>query len=68
VYFLKYKLDVFEVFKKWLAQVVNVLGQKLKYLKSDNGGKYYDDRFEEFCASQIIQRAKTVLKNPHQTE
>ena len=68
MYFLKYKLDVFEVFKKWLAQVVNVLGRKLKYLKSDNGGKYCDGRFEEFCASQIIQRAKTVLKIPHQTE
>jgi len=39
VYFLKYKSDVFEVFKKWLAQVENESGWKLKCLKSKNGGE-----------------------------
>jgi len=51
IYFLKHKLDVFDVFKKLLAQVKNEPGQKLKCLKSDNGGEYCDGRFEEFCAS-----------------
>ena len=63
---MKHKLDVFDVFKKWLAQVENESGRKLKCLKSDIGNKYYDDRFEEFCASQGIPRVKTVLRNPHQ--
>jgi len=35
VYFLKHKSDVFEVFKKWLAQVENKSSQMLKWLKSD---------------------------------
>ena len=41
VYFLKHKSDVFVVLKKWLAQVKNEPG-KLKCLKSDNRGEYYD--------------------------
>jgi len=63
---LKHKSDVFDMFKKWLAQVKNELGQKLKYMKSNNGSEYYDGRFEEFCASQKIRRVKTALGNPHQ--
>jgi len=63
---LKHKSDVFDVFKKWLAQVENESGQKLKCLKSDNGGEYYDGRFEELCASRGIRNVKTVPKNPHQ--
>ena len=49
---MKHKLDVFDVFKKWLAQVENEIGLKLEYLKSDNGGEYYDDRFEELCMNR----------------
>jgi len=37
IYFLKYKSDVFDVSKKWLAQVENETCQKLKCLKPDNG-------------------------------
>ena len=66
IYFLKDKSDVFDVFKKWLAQVENESGQKLKCLKSDNRGEYYDVKFEEFYASRGIYRVKTVPENPHQ--
>jgi len=65
IYFLKHKLDVFNVFKKWLAQVENETGRKLKCLKSDIGGEYCDGRFGEFCVSQGIRRVKMVLGNPH---
>jgi len=68
VYFLKHKSNVFEVFKKWLAQFENESGQKLKCLKSDNGVVYYDVKFEEFCTSQGVRRAKMVLGNSHQNE
>ena len=40
IYFLKEKSEMFDVFKKWLAQVENEIGLKLKCLKSDNGGEY----------------------------
>jgi len=54
VNFLKHKLDTFEVFKKWLAQVENESGRKLKCLKFDNEGEYHDGKFEEFCISREI--------------
>ena len=41
VYFLKRKSDVFDIFKKWCACVETEIGNKLKCLKSDNGGEYY---------------------------
>ena len=53
-YFLKYKSDVFEVFKKWLAQVENESSRELKCLKFDNEGEYCDGKFEEFCTSHEI--------------
>ena len=40
VYFLKHKLDVFETFKKWKAEVENHTGFKIKCLRSGNGGEY----------------------------
>ena len=35
-------------------------------MKFDNGGEYYDCRFEEFCVSQGIRKVKIVPRNPHQ--
>ena len=40
VYFLKHKLDVFETFKKWKAEIENQTGLKVKCLRSDNRGEY----------------------------
>ena len=57
---------MFDAFKKLLAQVENESGRKLKYLKSNNGGEYCDDKFEEFYTS--LRRVRTVLGNPHQNE
>jgi len=37
IYFLKQKSKVIDVFKKWLAQVENKTGLKLKCLKSNMG-------------------------------
>ena len=47
IYFLKHKSNVFDVFKKWLAQVENESGRKLKFLKSDNEDEYCNGRFED---------------------
>ena len=54
------------MFKKWLAQVENETGLKLKCLKSDNYSEYCDGRFEEFCANRRIRRVKTVSENLRQ--
>ena len=50
---------------KWLAQVKNGTGLKLKCLKLDNKGEYSDSRFKEFCVNRGIKRVKTISRNPH---
>ena len=37
IYFIKHKFDVFDIFKKWKAQVENQTGRKIKYHRTDNG-------------------------------
>ena len=64
VYFLKNKFDVFKTFKKWNAMVEIETSLKVKYLRSDNGGKYIDGRFSEYCAAQGIRMEKTILETP----
>ena len=49
VYCIK-KIDVFDTFKKWKALFENETGDKLKCLKSDNGGKYYKKEFNSYCS------------------
>src|SRR5436190_10643897 len=66
VYFMREKFEVFEKFKEWKAEVKNQTGRKIKYLRSDNGGEYRDNRFIEFCKQQGITRHFTVKKTPQQ--
>ena len=54
---------MFDVFKKWLDQVENESGRKLKCLKSDNEGEYCNDRFKEFSKSRGIRSVETVPGN-----
>jgi len=65
IYFFKHKSNMFNVFKKWLAQVENESGRKLKCLKSDKESEHCEGRFEEFCASQEIRKVKMVPGNPY---
>ena len=54
------KSDVFEMFKQWKALVQNKIGKKVKCLKSDNGGEYYNKEFENYCAYNGIYREKST--------
>jgi hypothetical protein len=46
VYVLKHKSEVFQKFKEWKALVETSSGQKLKILRTDNGGEYCSEEFE----------------------
>ena len=54
VYPMKNKSNVFSIFQRWKALVENEAGTKLKCLRSDNGGEYYSQEFESFCARNGI--------------
>ena len=60
VYCIRRKYDIFETFKKWKALVENEIGNKLKCLRSDNGGEYYSKEFDSCCSYHGIRREKTV--------
>ena len=66
VYFMQEKSEVFKKFKEWKAEVENQTGRKIKYLRSDIGGEYRNNRFMEFCMHQGITRHFTVKKTPQQ--
>ena len=66
VYVLKRKSEVFDRFKKWKALVENASGKKLKVLRTDEGGEYTSNEFEEFLKSAGIRHEQTISKTPEQ--
>jgi transposase InsO family protein len=66
VYFLKSKADVFAEFIKFKAAVELETGNKLKILRSDNGGEYTSRQFEAYLAKEGIKHQLTVPYTPQQ--
>lgn len=66
VYFLKQKLEVFGVFKKFKAVVEKESGYKIKAMRSDRGGEFTSNEFQEFCEANGIRRPMTVPRSPQQ--
>jgi len=66
VYPLKHKSQVFDRFREWKALVENASGQKLKVLRTDNGGEYTSIKFEEFLKSEGVRHECTIPKTPEQ--
>ena len=66
VYILKRKDQVFEKFREWKALVENSIGQKLKALRSDNGGEYTSIEFEKYLKTEGVRHELTVPKTPEQ--
>ena len=66
VYCIRNKSDVFDTFVKWKALVENETGLKLKCLRSDNGGEYCSNEFNDYCSKNGIRRQKTVPGTPQQ--
>ena len=46
VYFLKQKDEVFNKFEIFKALVENESGNKIKWIRTDNGGEYVNDKFK----------------------
>ena len=63
VYCIKKKYDVFDTFKKWKGLVENETWKKLKCLRLDNGGRYYENEFDNYCSYHGIHKAKIVPKH-----
>ena len=59
VYLMRHKSQSFEMFKDFKAEVKNQTGKKIKALRSDRGGEYLTNEFEDFLRvlGIISQRA-----------
>ena len=55
VYFLKQKYEVFEIFKVFKSLVENLSGNKIKFLKTDNGNEYFNNNLQQLCEENGIQ-------------
>jgi hypothetical protein len=66
IYFLKTKGEVFERFQEFKALVENQTGKKIRCLRSDNGGEYTSNDFDDYCVREGIRREMTVAYNPQQ--
>ncbi|KAL4303544.1 hypothetical protein GQ457_10G024470 [Hibiscus cannabinus] len=66
VYFLKSKLNVLSTFKDFKIFVENQSDCKLKVLRTDNGGEYVSNEFNDFCRDSGILHQLTVPRTPQQ--
>jgi transposase len=66
VYCIRQKYDVFDTFKKWKALVENETGKRLKCLRSDIGGEYFNKEFDNYYSYHGIRREKTVPRTPQE--
>ena len=55
IYFLKKKDQVFERFKEFKPLVENLSEKKIKILRSDNGGEFTSNEFNDFCKEDGIK-------------
>ena len=66
VYFLKTKDQVYEKFLEWKAMVEKSSSQKVKILRTDNGGEYTSKKFESYLKKEGIRHEVTIPKTPEQ--
>ena len=57
---------MFSKFREWKAPVELCTGEKLKVLRSDNGGEYTSEEFAKYLRAEGIRHELTVPKTPQQ--
>ena len=65
VYFLKTKDEALHKFKEYVNQMENFTNNKVKSVRSDNGGEYISNAFLEYCAEKGIHHE---FSNPYTPE
>ena len=66
IYFMKNKSEAFRHFKDYKAKVENLLGKKIKILRSDNGGEFCNNEFDVFLRTAGIIHQKSNPYTPEQ--
>ncbi|BBH04991.1 transposable element gene [Prunus dulcis] len=66
VYFLRYKSDALNCFRKFKSMVELQSGLKVKCLRSDKGGEFTSCEFNKLCEVEGIQRQLSMAYTPQQ--
>ena len=64
IYFVKHKSEVFNKFFQFKEVVEEVLGSKIKRLRTNNGGEFTSEEFLNFCRKHDIKRELTCTETP----
>jgi transposase InsO family protein len=64
VYLLKTKDEALNYIKAYKAEAENQLERKIKRLRSDRGGEYFSNTFDEFCVEHAIVHERTSPYSP----
>jgi hypothetical protein len=64
--FLREKFDAFQMFKFYLARFEKETGKILKFLRSDRGGEFTSNEFNNFCNDRGIKRQNFAPRTPPQ--
>ena len=65
-FFLKHKSDAFEIFKNFSKRIQKQHSFKIKTIRSDHGGEFENEKFEEFCNKKGITHNFSFPRTPQQ--
>ena len=66
VYFMRQKTEVLDKFKEFEAYVQSVTGEKVRALRSDNGGEYVSQEFKAYLKAKGVHHQLTAPHCPQQ--
>ena len=64
--FLRTKDETFQRFCEWKEEVENQVNKRVKILRTDNGLEFCNNKFDEYCKAQGIERHRTCVYTPQQ--
>lgn len=64
--FLKVKSDAFDLFKTFAKRIQNQLSLKIKTIRSDHGGEFENENFENLCNQKGITHNFAFPRTPQQ--
>lgn len=64
IYFLKTKYEAFIHFRELKSLMKNQTWKNIKVLRSNNGGQYKSNEFQDSCREEWINKEFTVPYNP----
>src|SRR5574338_561147 len=66
IFFLKNKSDTFDNFKVFVKRIQNIKTLKIKNIRSDHGGEFENEVFEQFCNKKGINHNFSFPRTPQQ--